>query len=391
MIDEHAPLPPSGSPQWGICSGSILANMHAPDIDTEEKREGTAGHWVMEQCLLRWRDPDGGSPSCFEWVGKVAPNGVIIDEKMAEGAQVIVDDVLTVCNQYGGLRNLLIEFRVHMPRIHEHNWGTLDVSLFVPEAALLFIWDYKGGHRENRAKENLQLIDYTQGLIEHHGIDGHADQHITASLRIVQPFCYKAKGPIDEWRVLLSDLRPYFNQLHGKAHEAFINPLLSTGPHCRDCAAVGKCSAQRKATYNLIDYANQPYEMDAMSGAELAVERSILIDGLAAAKSRLEAIEDDLQLRVSDGATDTGLALETKYGHIKWTVPYDQAIAFASQFQVDAQKKAAITPTQTIAAAPREMRPCIEQAIKAVSTRPAGGLKLTNADDTIGARAFKRK
>lgn len=391
MSGQHATLAPSSAPQWGNCSGSMLANMNAPDLDSEESLKGEAVHWVGEDCLRKWKDPDGGAHSCFEWVGSKAPNGVVIDEEMAEGAQVFVDDVLSVAQEHGALRNMLIEHRVAMPQIHALNWGTLDCCIPVMDKGLIYLWDYKNGHRENRAKGNLQLINYTAGMINDLNIDGKADQHIRVILRIVQPFCYKTQGPVDEWSFMLSDLRPYFNQLHAKAHEAMTNPTMSTGEWCRDCAAIRTCSAARRANYNLIDYVNEPYEMDAMDGATLAVERKILMCGLVSAKARLEAIEDDLHHRITGGAIDTGLALQSKSGNLAWSIPPEQAIALASQFQGDIAKNAVLTPTQAKSRVPSELRGQFEQVLKTVTRRPSGGLKLIDADDTIGARAFKRK
>jgi hypothetical protein len=310
---------------------------------------------------------------------------------MAEGAQVMVDDVIDVAGKAFALQSLKVEHRVHAPQIHPENWGTLDAALWLPNVGRLYIWDYKNGHRENSAKGNLQLIDYIAGLIFELGIDGSADQHITVHIRIVQPFCYKASGPVDEWVVPLSDLRGYFNQLSVKAHEALgPSPKLTTGIWCRDCPAVGKCPAARKAAYRLIDYADQPYAMDTMNGADLATERLILSDGIAAAAKRLEAIEDELRYKVENGDTSAGLALETTVGHLNWTVEPGVAVAFASQFGVDAAKPGALTPTQTIKATPKEMRPVIQEAIKAVTRRKQGGLKLINAGDTKASRAFAK-
>ena len=393
MSGKHAVLAPSSAPQWAFCSGSVMANMHAPDVETEANREGTAAHWVGAECLIAWRDAEGGCPGCSDWLGKTAPNGVVIDRKMTDGAQVFVDDVLAVAQKYGALRALQVEHRVTMPQIHPENWGTLDCSIsLLTDHGVLYVWDYKHGHRENRARGNMQLIDYTAGLVNELRIDGAQDQHIRVSIRIVQPYCYTACGAVDEWVCMLSDLRPYFNQLHAKAHEALSgSATMSAGIHCRDCAAVGKCATARRGQYSFMTSVNEPYMIDDMSGEELAIERQILRDGVAVAKARLQAIEDDLEYRVKGGAVDTGLALESKPGSLKWSVTNEQAIIFAAQFGIDAAKQEVLTPTQTINSAPSEMRAAFKQAVKAVTDPPAGKITLINADDTLSARAFKRK
>lgn len=388
---EHAPLPPSGSEQWGHCSGSIPAQANLPDPESEQSREGTAAHWVMSETLLNHRDGRPGPLTCAGYLGAKAPNGVMIDDKMAEGAQVIVDDVLEVALRFDALQYLLIEHRVYMPQIHPENWGTLDVGLYLPHRNAVFLWDYKHGHREAKAVDSMQLADYLKGLCEKYNIDGLLDQQTWFVARIVQPYCYYATGPVREWTGKLSDLRGVWNQLATKAGEAFSNPLLTTGVWCRDCKAVGTCSAARRAGYNLIDLVNEPYEMDRMAGPDLAVERGILLDGVAVAKARLEAIEDELHHRIKDGQADSGFTLETSAGKVEWRVAPAQARALAAQFGVDASKDAVLTPTQTLAAAPAKIRPLLEQVMGKMTGRKAGKLKLVPAGESKTARAFKRK
>lgn len=391
MTDQHAPLAPSAAPQWGHCSGSYVANLNAPDLDTPEKLEGTAAHWVASEVLTNIKTPGRGPVVCSDYLNTTAPNGVVINDKIAEGAQIYVDDVLETVGQYNALSETLVEHRVQATHIHaQHNWGTLDFALVLLSHRIIYIWDYKHGHRENTAVENFQLINYAEGLRELFQINGAADQHITVVLRIVQPFCYHAQGPISEWVVKLSDLRPYANILHNKAHEAFIDPKLTSGIWCRDCTAVGRCSAARLAGYNLIDVANRPYIMDEMTGADLATEREILKNGLAATKARLEAIEDELTSQLTDGrAKDSGLTLETSSGRLEWTVSPAEAIAFAKQFGTDPSKQEVLTPTQTQAAVPAKLRPFFKQILPTVTRRPAGKLKLVNAGESKTAQAFK--
>ena len=392
MSGEHAPLAPSSAPQWGHCSGHVMAAAQAPELESESSRRGTAAHWVGSEVLGNFQSPQEGLPIlCSDFIGKTAPNGVVIDDEMAEGADIYTSDVLAVAQEHGAVQKMLVEHRVHAPQIHDKNWGTLDCAIPLIDEGVIYLWDYKNGHRETRAKGNLQLVNYMAGLYAELNINGLQDQHIRVVMRIVQPFCYKAKGAVDEWSFLLSDLRAYFNQLHAKAHEAFDKPTLSTGPWCRDCPAVKNCSAARRAAYNLIDYVNAPYQMDTMTGAELAVERTILENGLVAAKARAQAIEDELHSRVSDGATDTGLSLEASRGRSAWTIPVEQAVALAGQFGADISKPGVKTPTQSVAAVPRELRQQFEQVLATVTHRPAGGLKLIEAGDTLGARVFKRK
>lgn len=385
-MSDHAILAPSSAPVWGHCSGSITAAQAAPSPETEQTRNGTATHWVAAVCLTNWKNGEPHDPRAY--IGTVCPeNGVVIDATMAEGAAVYVDDVVSTLSQVqGGREALVVELLVHMPSVHEQNWGTLDAAAVLP--GLIYIWDYKHGHAKVEAFENLQLVDYLEGLRERHGINGHEDQYVKVSARVVQPFAYDPRGPVSEWGLMLSDLRGYVNQLRHKAQEAMAGPTLTSGKHCRYCPARGRCPALRAAVYNLIDLADSPLALDTMSGADLATEREILQQGQTVLKARLEAIEDDLTHRVKNGDGSCGLSLESVQGRISWAVEPSQAIAAAGLLGIDISRPHCDTPTQARAKVPAEMRGAFDEAIKPLTKR-SRSLKLVDSSDTLAARVFK--
>jgi hypothetical protein len=388
-VSEHAVLAPSSAPQWAVCSGSVAAQLSAPNIETQASREGTAAHWVGSECLTQWRTPNTYKLHCVDWLGEVAPNGVVIDDKMVEGAQVYVDDVLQVAQKYGALQRMLVEHRVRMKQVHpELNWGTLDLALPILEHGIVYLWDYKHGHREVSAKGNFQMIDYLQGIIEEYKI---VDMSVQFVIRVVQPFAYHANGQVDEWCGTLADLQQYVAQLTHQAHAALTNPTMTAGKHCRDCSAVGACAVGRKYMHAFADYINEPYAIDNMSSADLAVERGVLKDCLAVGKSRAGAIEDELEHRIKKGDSTTGLALGTKLGAPKWSIPPKQVIALCAQFGADVGKIDALTPTQAKAKMGLAARIQFEQTLPAVTKRSAGALKLIPAEDSITSRAFRSK
>jgi hypothetical protein len=309
---------------------------------------------------------------------------------MVEGAQIFVDDCMSLAGPQGQVNQMMIERRVVMPQIHLKNWGTFDWSIINPHKKVIFLSDYKHGHRDVNPY-NLQNVDYVAGIrnLLPHDID---DRKWTVVLRIVQPFCYSASGPVKEWVGALSDLRADFNRLHHMAHQSYSDPKATAGlTQCRDCLARGTCATARKAGYALVDHAEEAYEIDMMTGRELATERAILMKGEMLLKSRREAIDDNLRQRISDGERGIGLTLETTRGHLEWTVPPAQAIAMASAFEVDIRKEKCFTPTQAKAAMPKQFKQVFEQLVEANTTRPARGTKLINAADSISAAAFGRK
>ena len=393
MITEHAPLAPSSAPQWGYCSGSVAANRDAPDITCERTESGTASHWVAESVLTHPQPVRVGNPA-DAYIGRTAPNGVVVDEEMAEGAQAFIDDVALTHIDHIGPETVVsaqrfIEQRVEMPHIHPENWGTLDAALWVPDQDTLYLWDYKFGHREVEAALNMQLINYTAGLM---ALCPGMNTSTTVVMRVVQPFCYHAPEPIREWITTVDDLQFWFRQLHDKAHQAMgESPKMSSGKHCRDCHAVARCRTARRSTYSVIDYAAEPYEINSMDGADLAAERRILTTGQMIVKARLEAIEDQLHTRIASGDTSSGLTIQAGQGRLEWTATTDQVLALGSQFGADLSKSVPITPVQAIKAVPKPMRGAFEGVIQSITTRPPTGLKLIPVENSRTARAFKSK
>lgn len=390
MSGQHSIFPPSFAPVGGHCSGAYRANQDAPDQYSAESEEGTAAHWVASECLRMRQEPGGNNPVANFWIGQTAPNGVVIDSEITEAVKVYVDHVMRLAQDTGGLRKLLIEHRVHAPQLHPENWGTLDLALWDEASRTLYLVDYKHGHRYVPARENLQLINYVAGLINEMKFNGLDDQAITCVLQVVHPRCYYSPdGPVSEWRVKMSDLRPYFNQLSHKMHESGTAPTLSTGQHCRDCPGQLECRAARLAGYRLFDYVAQPYAMDRMTAEHLAVEYDLLERGLAAAGARFDAVAADLKHRLRNGeAAGSGKALQSTEGRKKWSVPDPVVLLTGKQFGIDASKPGAITPEQFIKAVPPALRTAATQAVNGLSTRPPGELKIIDASDSVTARAF---
>lgn len=395
VVEVHAPLPPSGSPQWGHCSGSVMANATVPDTETPRTRSGTASHWVVSECLEFLKQGDQAQAS--DWLGMTTPKGVVIDEEMCEGAQVFIDEVLEIADRYTARHVMLIEHKVFMPQIHEQNYGTLDwgLCLFNRDeggriaSGKIYLYDYKYGHRENKAFANFQLVDYLEGLVNEYQIDTIAEQFVEVEFAIIQPFSFNATNMIDKWVVSIADLRGYVNQLIAKADEVFNSPTFSSGPWCRDCKAILRCQTAQKGNYSLIDYVNDPCVILNMNGLDLAVERAILDQGLIVMKARKEALDEELKFRLNKGeASDSGYALESAYGNLAWNVSNEQGIAWASAFGLDASKAEILTPTQTLKLAKGDMKSIVKEAMKSIASRPPKGLKLVKAEDSFTARAF---
>ena len=204
--------------------------MQYPDEETEQSREGTAAHWVGEQVLRSYQTEF--VDWCANYIGQAAPNGVIINEEMAEGADLYVKDVLKVCQEGGYLQAMRIEQRVVIPRVHEElNWGTPDCVIFAVDKGKLIIWDFKYGRVAVENRKNWQLIEYAIGALDEiTGGNGLDDQHLQVEMRIVQPRAFHVDGSCRGWTVTGSDLRSYANRLKASADLSMdLNPPTKAG------------------------------------------------------------------------------------------------------------------------------------------------------------------
>lgn len=382
----------SAAPMWANCSGSVAASRAVPNISGPEAERGTAGHWVAASVLLAYRDNTGDPLITRAYVGKAAPNGVVIDDEIADGAEGFVRHVLALAQEFGGVQALLIEYRVEGKHIHPEAGGTLDVALPLVgkdgQLHHLYIIDYKAGRRRVTPRGNYQLIGYASSLLEAYGVSGVGDQSLIVDLQIYAPFQYAKGGPATTWRVRASELRPYVNRMQHMAHEATTTPRLTAGEWCRDCPAVGRCDAAMQAGYNAWEAASLPYLIHTMGDAALATEREFVHNALALLKGRAEALDAEAMHRMGAGRVLPGLALESGRSSWSWSVDDAVAIAMARQFGLNIATTSAKTPTQTVALASAAERPMVQMVLESITKRAAGSLKITHAADSIMSKAF---
>lgn len=388
---NHAILPPSSAKTWVNCTGSPWVEQQYPNRPSAESKEGDAAHWVASSTLEAVQRGEHGAMAS-DLVGKVAPNGVLIDEGIAEGAAVHVTECLKIAKRHGALRSMLIEQRVAMPRIHPtDNWGTVDFGLFAPEVWTLYAVDFKFGRREVKAFEAWQLIDYVEGLVEFYGLGQVPDTDIKVIIGVVQPRVYRPQGAADYWETTLAGLRGYMNRLHVSAHQAFSNPTTVAGPWCRDCAGRADCQAATLAAYRVLDHVEQPIEINSMDGRQLSTYYADLVDCADLLKGVLDGVKSTLEHRIKSGKGDTDYTIENAKGRKVWKHDPDTVIAMFDQLGMSVAKTDAMTPRQVIDSAPAEQKAAATALVDAVSYNKATSAKLTPCRESRVARAFKAK
>lgn len=343
MSAAHSVLPPSGAAAWVVCAGWVLMNQMYPESDKykTDSAEGTASHWAGFEMLY-------GRPVA---VGQVAPNDVVLNAEMIEGAELYVAAIDEALAKYGLTRaDLHVEERIDIPGIHIANWGTPDCWFYVTAQAVLVVFDYKFGHGFVEVFENWQLIDYTAGILDKLGVDGLRDQATRVEMCVVQPRSYHRDGPVRTWSVVASSLRGYFNQLIAAADKAIRGdgPCVPN-PECVHCKGRHACEALQRDAYRSaqISTASLPVEL---SPNAIGLELHFLRAAAKRLDGRITGLEEQAKGLISRGQVVAFHALEPTQGREVWNKPIDEIIELGKLFGVELAKRDAITPNQAVKA-----------------------------------------
>jgi hypothetical protein len=376
--NEHARLMPSAAGITVKCAGSVQAQEKYPQEETDDTKEGVAVHWVIASVLGEYLKPLGGVILTSQYVGQIAPNGVIITEEMVEAADEYVFDILKTCNAYGLLQSLRIEQRTKAGIIHVDNWGTPDCSAYHSAGNTLYLWDFKYGHQYVDVYECWQLINYAILLT-----DGLRDT-TNIVMRIVQPRCFSAAA-VREWSITVGELRPYRNRLEMAFIEALSeHPTIKSGSHCRYCSARHACKAALRSSEASMDFAlNLTGGMRELSDEGLGTLLNKLTRALESIELVKSGIEEAATCRLRAGKHVTGWQLKEKKGRTIWNRPAAEIIELGKIFGIDLKKPdSVITPKQ---AANKGIDGGV---INAYSNTPSKGLKLDKDDDTKAKQVF---
>lgn len=368
-MSEHSRVPPSSAERWVHCHGSVVMQERYPqDEESEESRAGTAAHWVGSSILEQARS--GARPEAINYVNQTAPNGVVITEEMTEAADLYAEEVLSVCNTPEKLASLQIEKKVTVHRVHKESWGTPDAWWYDSQSGILYVWDFKFGHRVVHPYENWQMINYSIGLLDLL-FAGTTQHDITVDIRVVQPRSYHHEGPVRTWAPRSVMLRSYANRLESGAVAALgDDPSTASGPWCRDCTGRHVCRTFQESAMCAVDMIGD-LSADVLPPDALGLEITILERAAKAVEYRLEGLKQQAIGTVRNGGMVPGWITVQGLGRQAWNKPVAEVLALGDCMKIDLRKPdEPMTPKQAIKAG-------IDAAvISAYSHTPLKGLKL---------------
>lgn len=331
-------LRPSAAGTWVRCAGHVRLSADVPEYqedDSVEIREaGTACHWAAHAVSQ-------GAPIA-SLIGQTAPNGVEIDDEMADAVDLYLGAVAawpTAARRY-------YEYLLHCRAIHDECGGTPDVFAWDAETRTIFIGDLKYGFRFISAEANYQLICYIFGVMWFFKLRPEDVQHV--HLMICQPRNPTGGGPIRDWRATMVDIEPYLHQLQAAALLALSDDAqCMTNAGCRSCAAASACPALADAAAGVLDACHRATPHD-LPFAQAEQELHLLTWAEGIVQARREALEQQVMHQIKRGALSRCYRLEQGYTRLQWnTGSAEKVRALARVMGVSLEKPVQlITPTQ---------------------------------------------
>ena len=333
---SHSPLAPSSMARTVQCPGSVVMQQRYPEPDGPAAQEGTAAHWVFAEQLKRWPESD-------VVVGEIAPNGVVVDQEMIDGAAMMTEHIIE------RMPRSQIEQPLSIAGLHRDCWGTPDArsTMIDPQGYTIKIADLKYGHGFVDVWENWQLLSYARGTLDLLKIDGMAEQRTMFELTIVQPRSYHRDGPIRTWRMPAVDLRGYWNRATAACEEALgPNPSTRAGSECKHCSARHACPTLQAVALDAVDAAGTAVALDLPIDAA-AHEKRRLDWAITLLEARSSGLEQQLLDAMKRGQHVPHYHVEHGAGREVWNKPAPEVITLGQLYCIDLSKPPqAITPTQ---------------------------------------------
>lgn len=351
------------------CVGSLnMVDTLPPEaIDQTTRDEGVAAHWLAEKHMK-----EGVNLSYHE--GHKAPNGIFITAEMIEHVAEYVDGI----NRGGQFDGTEVETVIQGNNFQINNRA--DHINF--SANILYIDDFKYGHRIVEVRDNWTLIAHAIGFCITYGV---APEIITFT--IYQPRARHRDGTRREYSVPYETLVNFY---YPHIYDTLENPsnILTTGPNCIRCPFLPYCPAASAAGFSAIEESTIAFS-DNITNEQLASELDLLKVAEKRLSARRDALENLAKHRLREGQAVKGYTLEQGQGNTAWKKHVNpQMLKALTGFDLTTSKL--MTPS----AAKRHMKnDTLWSAVaKVLTERPATGAKLKRVDvDTQATKLLNQQ
>lgn len=239
----HSSLGASAASRWMACAGSIQLSKGVVQLKSEYAAEGSAAHWLAEQCLRSGRAPD-------EFMGCEIPMEgftFTVDDEMCDAVDVYIEAIKSRTSPGDEVD---LEVRFHLDDLHEDFYGTADATIYKVQERKLVVVDFKYGKGVAvEAINNPQLLYYGYGAAKakHNRGVGAVD------IIVVQPRCPHPDGPVRVWETDVVTLLDHAGDLvDAAALTEAESPELHAGDHCKFCPAAYFCPEITRAVFEIV-------------------------------------------------------------------------------------------------------------------------------------------
>ena len=363
---EHSRLfPPSGAARWINCSASAEAVTHYPDVPGDAAMEGTAWHWLVEQCLVQGVDADLFLGRTILVRQDNAERRFVVTREMATDAMLDVNFTREVVRTPGASH---VESRIDLSHLHPDCFGKCDLW-HVGDNGVLTVKDSKYGRVDVPVLHpdgtlTWQLVLYALGILEKLSREMHPLRMPTqVRLVIVQPRSIQPGPRIKHHTVDVVKILALEPVVRAAIHRVVTNPTFVMGEWCKNCAALGQCPPSQEETRALApvltSVALTPYD------AARILSRKDLLEKIV---KEAEKVARETLLR---GGDVPGFKLVTGRKHRQWSDEdkvYDAASDIPGAYAV-------VTPAQM------EKLPGGKEIADRYATIPPGDPTLAPASD----------
>jgi len=311
---DHARLSASSAERFMACPASVqLSELVPPEEESEFAAEGTAAHFVGEECLRANED-------AWTMIGQ-EHYGFEVTAEMAEAVQEYIDYV----RECAGDAELLVEHVLDNTGLGPDFGGTADAVIngIVDGGGFLHVLDYKHGvgipvdiateDEKGKRKLNTQLLYYAFGVLRSLGVQ--QGDNVNVGLSIVQPRANHHEGSIrTAWTGSDEVLEWAENSLLPALGEVQKESLVcNTGSHCRVCPAKLICPEMQESFTDFIKEADEK-KIAGMDDEVLAT----WYDQIATVQMYITALKRECEKRALAGSPVAGTKLVYGRSSRKW-------------------------------------------------------------------------
>lgn len=357
------------------CAGSIRLSQGIKQQKSEYAAEGSAAHWLAEQCLR-----NGNAP--LEFLGCEIPMEgftFTVDDEMVDAVEVYIEAIRSRASMGDELD---FEVKFHLADLHDDFYGTADCTIYKPAEKKLIVVDFKYGKGVAvEAINNPQLLYYGYGAAKakHNRGVGQVD------IVVVQPRCPHPDGPVRVWETDLVTLLDHAGDLVEAANRTEqADATLVAGEHCKFCPAAFFCPELERAVYEIVGadesesgdlYLSDPTTLTPQQQAEK-------LKRIGMVKSWIKRFDDFVHHEAESGRIPPGFKLVASRPTRSWKSPSEAETVIRMTFdEIDEDAiyspRELKSPAQVEKVIPRAQRKLLADLIQSKSS----GTVLAPLDD----------